>query len=82
MYVTLQYYEKEEDLKQKEISTFSRLHKENNRIKMSLHFLFLTCCAHPFSIRTFLFTKNALRFVVFILSLSSNVKHDNFGKHI
>ena len=44
-------------LKQTEISIISKLHKENNKKKMFLHFLFLTCCDHPFSFRASLFTK-------------------------
>ena len=45
-------------LKQIEISIISKLHKVKNRkIKMFLHFLFFTCCAHPFSFRASLFTK-------------------------
>ena len=45
-------------LKQIEFSIISKLHKVKNRkIKMFLHFLFFTCCAHPFSFQASLFTK-------------------------
>ena len=45
-------------LKQREISVFSKFHKENNKHnKTVLHFWFFTCCAHPFSYRTSLFKK-------------------------
>ena len=45
-------------LKQIEISIISKLHKvKNGKIKMFLHLLVFTCCAHPFSFRASLFTK-------------------------
>ena len=45
-------------LKQIEISIISKLTKKIiKKRKMFLHFLFFTCCAHPFSFRASLFTK-------------------------
>ena len=68
MHVTLQYCAKEEGLKQKKISIFSKFHKENNRNNKSvLTFLifYLLCSSFFYSYFTFIM-----------------LKHHNFGKHI
>ena len=45
-------------LKHIEISIISKLtKKKNKKRKMPLHFLFFTCCVHPFSFRASLFAK-------------------------
>ena len=66
-------------LKQIEISIISKLTKKIIKKRtMFLHFLFFTCCAHPFFFRASLFTKRPYvlfdsTFIVF--------KHAEFGKH-
>ena len=81
MHVTLQYCAKEEGLKQKKISIFSKFHKENNRNNKSvLTFLIFYLLCSSFFYSYFTFHKEALSFIMFILSLCSNIT--TFGKHI
>ena len=64
----------ERRLKENQISIISKFHKENNnKIKILLHFLLFSYCAHPFFFSGFSFYKEDLCFIIFILSLCLNI---------
>ena len=60
LWVTASILREGRRLKPIEISIISKLTKKIiKKRKMFLHFLFFTCCAHPFSFRASLFTKRS-----------------------
>ena len=66
-------------LKQIEISIISKLTKKIiKKRKMFLHFIFFTCCAHPFSFRVH-FSQRGLMFHLILTFIV--FKHAEFGKH-